>query len=210
MFLKDSDTFKVAISHSFPTITNKNHIHTLLSRLQVASRFPSGFQAQALTSFSWPSNVAWHSKLVDLAFGVISQTAVVPSKLEDARSFPSGLKHTHRTVRVCASVVVVAIQLKCEVPLQSLPAVLLFALFALFKSFKSQKQMERSPEQELREREVGDHEIPHTGPQWASSILDPSLFILLFFLFWKREKVKVRVGIEPRHSGNSKRADWVN
>jgi hypothetical protein len=46
-------------THTHPPLTQT---HTLLSRLQVATRFPDLSQATDLTSFSWPCRVAIYTR----------------------------------------------------------------------------------------------------------------------------------------------------
>ncbi len=100
-----------------------SQIQTLLSLLQVASKFPDGAQATHLTSFSWPSSTVrdwkhtWRTCQSDVtSFNylrvwkqtsksslVFFQMHVVASKLADARYFPQGDQATFLTVRWCPS-----------------------------------------------------------------------------------------------------------
>ena len=71
-----------------------SQIHTLLSRLHVASSRPVGAQETALTSFSWPSREAMHSNSPSF----LLQMFVVASKLALAKKLPQGDQPTLRIV----------------------------------------------------------------------------------------------------------------
>ena len=72
-----------------------SHIHTDLSREQVARKDPDTDQDAAFTSFSCPSRVADDSNCPDL----LLHTQTVASKLAEASKFPHGDQPSLRIVR---------------------------------------------------------------------------------------------------------------
>src|SRR3989338_11053951 len=130
-----------------------SQIHTLLSRLQVASMSP-GPNATALTSFSCPSSSATRRGALPDELGLTAHTDVEASNEAHASSAPVPLKAIRRTVRWCASSRHArhfhATSAQCPRVLRSTAPSAAHSL------------TEWSPEQEASSRPSGLHSTPHT------------------------------------------------